>query len=148
MGWSDYHLHEFVLKDLSGGRKIYIGIPDEGDFDFGKETLAGWEKKIAEWFSMENRTADYVYDFGDNWEHGIRLEKILPREEGVNYPRCIAGKRACPPEDCGSIPGYEEICRGKSEFQKEYKDYDPERFEPDEILFCDPEERLAMMREG
>lgn len=35
----------------------------------------------------------YTYDFGDNWEHDIVLEKILPPEEGVLYPRCITAVR-------------------------------------------------------
>ncbi len=48
----------------------------------------------------------YEYDFGDGWEHEILVEKILPPEEGVRYPVCLAGKRACPPEDCGGTPGY------------------------------------------
>ena len=58
---------------------------------------------------MENRIANYTYDFGDNWEHKIPLEKILPRDKNIEYPACIAGKRACPPEDCGGIRGYEEF---------------------------------------
>ncbi|MEM2135771.1 MAG: plasmid pRiA4b ORF-3 family protein [Candidatus Jordarchaeaceae archaeon] len=68
-----------------------------------------WEVKIADYFSAENRSVDYVYDFGDCWVHKVQLEKILPREEGVDYPRCIGGKRACPPEDCGGVWGYEEL---------------------------------------
>jgi hypothetical protein len=80
-------------------------MPDE---DFGREVLPGWKQKIANYFSMKNRSADYVYDFGDNWEHRIQLEKILPREKNINYPICIKGKRACPPEDCGGIWGYEK----------------------------------------
>lgn len=39
-------------------------------------------------------------DMGDIWEHTIQIEKALPAEAGV-IPRCIDGKRACPPEDCG-----------------------------------------------
>jgi dihydropteroate synthase len=58
---------------------------------------------------MENRSADYTYDFGDNWEHKIQLEKILPREKNINYPICIKGKRACPPEDCGGIWGMKRV---------------------------------------
>jgi hypothetical protein len=47
----------------------------------------------------------YEDDFGDNWEHELLIEKILPREEGKRYPRCLTGKRACPPEGCGGIWG-------------------------------------------
>ena len=83
MGWEDYHLHEFELVDPSTGMKMEIGIPDE-------EILPGWKQKIVKWFSMENQVAKYTYDFGDNWEHAVKLEKILPRDDNINYPICIA----------------------------------------------------------
>lgn len=51
----------------------------------------------------------YEYDFGDSWEHEILLEKVTAREPGANYPRCVVGKRACPPEDCGGVWGYENF---------------------------------------
>lgn len=147
MGWSDYHLHEFEITDPSTGLKVNIGIPDE---DFGREILLGWKQKIADYFSMGNRLADYVYDFGDNWEHIIKLEKILPRDENVDYPKCIAGKRACPPEDCGGIWGYEnflEIINDPD--NEEYEDmiewvggeFDPEHFDVKEVSFDDPDKR-------
>jgi hypothetical protein len=143
MGWEDYHLHEFTLKNPPNSMESDIGIPDEeGDFD--DDMLAGWEQKIAEWFSMENNKADYMYDFGDGWEHDIILEKILPRDKNIKYPICIDGERACPPEDCGSIPGYEEICQGKHEFQEHYKDFRPEHFDPKEVYFDNPKERLKL----
>ena len=143
MGWEDYHLHEFTLKNPSNGVEADIGIPDEeGDFD--DDMLAGWEQKIAEWFSIENNKADYMYDFGDGWEHDIILEKILPCDKNIKYPICIDGARACPPEDCGSIPGYEEICQGKHEFQEHYKDFRPEYFNPKEVFFDNPKERLKL----
>jgi Plasmid pRiA4b ORF-3-like protein len=50
------------------------------------------------------------YDFGDDWTHTVQVEKELPVDSRVAYPVCIAGARACPPEDCGSIPGYIGIC--------------------------------------
>lgn len=98
MGWQDYHLHAFGIPDPATRRKATIGIPD-GPLD--TEFLPSVRLKIADYFSMANRLASYEYDFGDGWLHEIRLEKILPEKEGVGYPICIAGKRACPPEDCG-----------------------------------------------
>ena len=108
MGWQDYHLHEFEVIKPSSGRKVMIGFPDE---EFGRDVLPGWKQKIADYFSIENPSAEYIYDFGDNWRHEIRLEKILPREKGVKYPLCIDGKRACPPEDCGGTSGYENFLK-------------------------------------
>ena len=57
----------------------------------------------------EKDSVKYEYDFGDGWEHKIVLEKILPIENEKFSPRCIKGKRACPPEDCGGIWGYQEL---------------------------------------
>ena len=48
----------------------------------------------------------FTYDFGDNWQHDVLLEKILDPEPGTRYPRCTNGKRNCPPEDCGGVWGY------------------------------------------
>ncbi|NQE05353.1 hypothetical protein C5S32_05740 [ANME-1 cluster archaeon GoMg1] len=152
MGWSDYHLHLFEVRDTSTGMKIEIGIPEKEFGEYGK-TLAGWKQKIADYFSMENRTADYVYDFGDSWEHKIQLEKILPREKGVQYPICIKGKRACPPEDCGGIWGYEElleIIRNPEHEEHEEMlewvggEFDPEHFDVEEVRFADPDKRHKM----
>jgi hypothetical protein len=51
----------------------------------------------------------YEYDFGDGWLHGIQFEKILPLDPGQHYPVCLAGARACPPDDCGGPPGYAQL---------------------------------------
>ncbi len=51
----------------------------------------------------------YVYDFGDDWRHTIEVEDIDAAESGVTYPRCLAGRRAAPPEDCGGVWGYAEL---------------------------------------
>ena len=51
----------------------------------------------------------YEYDFGDSWEHDLVVEAVLPPAPQGRPPVCLDGARACPPEDCGSVPGYEEI---------------------------------------
>lgn len=149
MGWLDYHLHEFEIIDPSTGEKVRIGLPSE-DYDWSRETLLGWKQKIAEYFSMGNRLANYTYDFGDNWEHIIKLEKILPRGVNTDYPTCIAGERACPPEDCGGAWGYGEFLRSiRNPKHKEHKEmlewvggeFDPEYFDAKEIKFDDPDGR-------
>ncbi|MFH1282418.1 MAG: plasmid pRiA4b ORF-3 family protein [bacterium] len=143
MGWTDSHLHEFIMKNLNG-KQVNLGIPDEEYDDHSDRFMSGWEYYISDYFSIKNKRALYVYDFGDGWEHTIILEKLLIREKGKDYPICIDGERACPPEDCGSIPGYEDICAGTHEFQEEYDNegYDPKKFDVNEVVFDDPKERL------
>ncbi len=150
MGWSDSHLHEFTILNPSTGLEVNIGFPDE---ELDKKILTDWNQKIADYFTMENPLANYVYDFGDNWEHKIQLEKILPREQNVNYPVCIKGKRACPPEDCGGIIGYynllEIISNPENEEYEEMMEwvggkFDPEHFDVNEVSFDDPDKRRKM----
>ena len=101
---------------------------------------------------MENSKAGYVYDFGDDWEHILTLEKILPREKGTKYPVCIKGSRACPPEDCGGIWGYDELVEiiSDPEHEEYHKmiewlggGFDAEAFDVNSIEFENPRERWA-----
>lgn len=152
MGWTDSHLHAFHVKRLKNGRQEEIGIPDEeGWSDF--PISPGWERKISHYFSLERPHALYEYDFGDGWQHDIRLEKILALEEGVRYPRCVKGKRACPPEDCGGPWGYEDMLKvildaGHEEYESTMEwlggEFDPERFDPEKVVFDDPQERWSI----
>jgi hypothetical protein len=149
MGWTDTHLHRFEIVNPTKGFKEEIGIPDEDFID--ERTLAGWKRKIADYFSSENNKADYIYDYGDNWEHMVKLEKILPREKGIIYPVCIGGARACPPDDCGGTWGYEDFLEAIMDSNhKRHKellywvggDFDPERFDIKDVLFDNPRKRL------
>ena len=111
MGWWDYHLHAFRVADPSHGEEDLIGIPDEDRFVGDPEYLPGWTVPIDKAFAKPGDSASYEYDFGDGWEHEIVLEMITPREPKVRYPRCLAGERACPPEDCGGPWGYENMLK-------------------------------------
>ena len=64
-------------------------------------------------WSAKARCSLYEYDFGDAWLHGIQLERILPLEPGRRYPVCLAGARACPPDDCGRPPGYDQLLEAR-----------------------------------
>jgi len=102
MGWTDCHLHQFI-----SARKFY-GVPDD---DFGMEMEIEDENlyKLSQLLKIEKDSLIYEYDFGDSWEHKVTLEKILSFDDSQTIPRCIKGKRACPPEDCGGIWGYHEL---------------------------------------
>jgi hypothetical protein len=95
MGWDNCHLHLFDI----GGR--HYGDPHDVDdvADENRLTLGGLAKSGATRFS-------YTYDFGDDWEHLVVIEKTEPAVDGPLRPRCVAGKGDCPPEDCGGIWGY------------------------------------------
>ncbi len=154
MGWFDGHLHQFVMRDPARGGEVFIGIPDE-DFPSMIPTLAGWRHRISDWFSAERSSARYDYDFGDGWEHDVRLEGILPRDEAAEYPVCVDGEMACPPEDVGGTGGYEDFLKiladpSSDEYESMLEwvggEFDPADFDPSEVEFDDPEERLKMLR--
>lgn len=88
---------------------MQIGIPDDDPFEGDEPVLPGWEIPIANYFSHPGVVAQYDYDFGDGWEHKLTLEAIVQRQRGKKYPLCLDGARACPPEDCGGVGGYEEV---------------------------------------
>jgi hypothetical protein len=135
MGWYDCHLHQFEMKthEVFG---MIIGTEECDQLEN--------KAKISKYFQFLQDKALYEYDFGDGWEHEIVLEKILPQVIGDKYPKCIAGKRACPPEDCGGIWGYENLLSViKNPNDAEYEEmmewlddeFDPEKFDPSLVDF-------------
>ncbi len=104
MGWTDSHLHQFV-----SGPEIF-GVPDDEEGGlFGFQVKDENKHRLSEFLRREKDFLSYEYDFGDGWEHKILLEKILPFDGSIKLPKCIKGKRACPPEDCGGIWGYQDL---------------------------------------
>lgn len=101
-GWWNYHLYEFEF-----GRTRY-GIPDPDDFDFGPPTRDARKARLDQ-VASAGSTFTYTYDFGDNWEHKVIVEKVLDASCVASLPSCIDGRRAGPPEDCGGVWGYEEL---------------------------------------
>lgn len=161
MGWLDYHLHVFSFEPSAGKRAIEIGIPDEDDPR--SSIIAGWTADIADQFIRPGVRALYEYDFGDGWEHEVLLESIQLREPKIRYPRCIAGERACPPEDCGGIHGYQNLVRilrnpGHREYADyinwlkhhpgKYHPYEPDRFDAEAVRFSNPRKRLEKAFSG
>jgi hypothetical protein len=97
MGWHDSHLHQFRQGST------YYGVPDP---EFPPERKDERRIRVSQVLRSPKDKMIYEYDFGDGWEHEVVLEKMLQPEAGQRYPRVIAGKRACPPEDCGGVGGY------------------------------------------
>lgn len=98
MGWDDGHLHVF-----SQGWTEY-GTPDP---ELGHQNERG--VSLSDLLAGSGDKLRYTYDFGDGWEHDILLERSVPFEPGARYPRCLTGKGACPPEDCGGVWGYADL---------------------------------------
>lgn len=92
----------------------------------------------------------YTYDFGDNWEHRVTVEKTLDADPTVKYPHCTAGKRACPPEDCGGPWGYDEflvaIRDPKHEEHQHLLEWVGGRFDPEELDLNEVNRQLAVIR--
>ena len=103
MGWTNSHLHEFVI-----GQQRY-GEPDP-DWDTDGAVISE-RKATLQAALLGHKSARYIYDFGDHWEHEVKLEVPLAKHAGLKVPICVDGKNACPPEDCGGPPGYAEFLR-------------------------------------
>lgn len=103
MGWLNCHMHQFVV----GG--TLIGVQDDNDFGLDMDVEDERKWRIDHVLRGEKDKLHYEYDFGDDLQHQITLEKILPFDPKERLPRCVTGRRACPPEDCGGIWGYEEL---------------------------------------
>lgn len=101
MGWLDYHLHEFQI----GGRRY--GAPDMDMSVEADRTLPEENIVIGDLARVGEKSIAYWYDFGDDWWHTIAIEAMGPAQAGAFYPRCTHGAGACPPEDCGGLPGFE-----------------------------------------
>ena len=150
MGWLDYHLHLFKIINPETDKFVEIGIPDDDEFDDKYPCIAGWDTPIKHYFARCGDKADYEYDFGDCWEHEIVLEEIVEKELHKKYPLCLDGKRACPPEDCGGVPGYQDLLQTiKNPANEEYEDimnwlggsFNPDYFDPQEVRFYNPQKR-------
>jgi hypothetical protein len=80
------------------------------------------------------KTLRYLYDFGDGWEHTVKIERLVDPVPGERYPRLLEAKGRCPPEDVGGPPGYAEALRAINdpwhERHDECKERMPERFDP------------------
>jgi len=168
MGWDDEHLHQFMVRDKKprptreernqyllsrfqqGGNLGLEGLgPMRGERYFGPTTdpmgnpmdLDGEDEDgvtLAEVCPKAKCKLTYEYDFGDGWEHEITVQKIADPEPGKEYPVCLGGKMACPPEDCGGLWGYyaklDILADPEDESREEVlewmgDDFDPEAFD-------------------
>jgi hypothetical protein len=102
MGWTSFHGHEFRFK------KNRYGHPDpDGEAAFGFKTIDDTKVRLEQIVTGKGQCLIYEYDLGDSWEHFLTVQQVLPLDKDKPPVRCLAGARACPPEDVGGIGGYE-----------------------------------------
>ena len=102
MGWLGGHLHVFEAEGTWYG---------SADPDWDSNDQDENEHRLGDVLATVGSKMRWDYDFGDGWEHDVVVEKITDADPGVEYPLCLAGRGACPPEDCGGPPGYAELLR-------------------------------------
>ncbi|MFP4144197.1 MAG: plasmid pRiA4b ORF-3 family protein [Phycisphaeraceae bacterium] len=172
MDWTNSHLHQFRLKDKALKDLTALGrLAEEERWDelrtaaSGERLFAPREDPFGDPLDLDGEDEDavtlaelhpqgrrkliYEYDFGDGWEHLIKVEKVLAPDDlkpGVEPPACLTGRLAAPPEDCGGVWGYYELLdalddpdhpehddlRGWMGLEEE-EDLDPDTFDLEEI---------------
>jgi len=129
MPWQDYHLYQFEI----GGTRYEDPNPDDRDPSvpdprgFTLDQLA----------LVQCSRVQYTYDFGDDWLHDLTVEGVVPLPRDLLLPVCVGGARACPPEDCGGVGGYEELVAGvrrpQSAAAREFREWLGRVYDPEEL---------------
>jgi len=143
MDWTDEHLHEFEVG------RMRIGTPEPDHHFFTADQVKDENRLTLErMISAEKTKIFYTYDFGDDWVHGLFIEKIIPSEQKMEHPVCLEGARSGPPEDIGGVWGYEEGLEilktpppenpededeETQDMRERLEDFDPEHFNLEEI---------------
>jgi len=171
MGWTNSHLHQFVVRNAKPKpaadelRKLFQNEQRDkleqlmnrerciSDLRFELDNIEDERKvKLSEVAPVVKNEFIYEYDFGDGWDHTIEVVKISPPAEGVKYPVCLAGKLACPPDDCGGIWGYYEMLEvikdPKHERYDELSDWLGKNFDPERFNLEAINAGLAELRDG
>ncbi len=140
--WDNDHLHEFRIHFAETPRTPIIIRGEYPDEPFSPEIeeddgIPENEIRLCDIFSENLKSVKYIYDFGDNWEHIIKLEKIFPNNNDFKSFLCVDGKRAAPPEDSGGPYGYQELLEilknPKHPEYEEMKEWMDEDFDPEKI---------------
>ena len=112
MPWEQSHLWEFRI-----GRETRIGLTmKERGMSFVEDEYDAEADQITIGNLVEQNVKKliYTYDFGDSWDHDVVIEKTVPYDSAIQYPICIAGENAGPPEDCGGMGGYYNLVEALS----------------------------------
>ena len=145
IGWFDCHLWEFTI----GKQRYGLAMDEDWGGEPRKEAI---KVRLRDIIRTPKTVIDYVYDFGDHWEHRIIVTDPRPGDPQVSYPRYIGGEGAGPPEDCGGIPGFYELLAaradpkhpGHAQAREWLDDYDPHKI--DELPIKYALDRIANRR--
>lgn len=147
MGWQGCHLSQFEAKG-----KV-LGDPEALDDGFGGPKVKDWSTvTLADLKPTKGKRAVlvYTYDFGDDWRHEVVVAEAA--EEGVDHPVCTGGARACPPEDVGGEPGYEELLEvlagPKNKRREEMLEWLEAPFDPEAFSIEEANQRLRKRWKG
>ena len=144
MGWSNSHLHHFVMGSESD-RPVQPFLT-QIDIDEGDEGILESDVRLDQVLSEVGDRLFYEYDFGDSWDHTIELEAVAPYVENAPRARCVGGARACPPEDCGGVGGYAELVEAVSDpWREEALDWLPHGFDPEKFSVLETDELLQQL---
>jgi hypothetical protein len=134
LGWTNSHLYEIK----AGG--VGWGMPDP-DFDNGP--LDARKTRLTDVLQdVGIKTLRYLYDFGDGWEHTVKVERVTEAVPGVTYPLLIDATGQCPPEDVGGSWGYDEFLEALADPDHEShaemkvwagRNYDPKAVDVDRL---------------
>lgn len=137
MNWTNSHLWEFSIG------KQRLGPPLDDDWGEARKLDAG-KVRLRDLLKPRKTVIDYLYDFGDSWEHRIVVTKVRAGEPGVGYPRYIGGENNAPPDDCGGLPGFYNTLEALADekhldhayAQEWFGDYDPGKIDELPIIWA------------
>jgi hypothetical protein len=101
MGWGGGHLHEFMFAQ---GNYSSVEPGLDLDADVQDESRVSLRKALE-----GSSTFTWLYDYGDSWYHKVKVERTVDMVVPLEHPMCVTGEGACPPEDVGGVPGYQEF---------------------------------------
>lgn len=148
MGWTDSHLHHFE----AGPARDHQVMPFLTDFDEeeGDEGINERDVRLDQVLVEVGDRLFYEYDFGDSWDHTLTLEAVTPYDEAAPRASCVGGHRACPPENCGGVGGYQELLGAiespgnASVWGMQLLDWLPEDFDAEKFSVAETDELIRL----
>jgi hypothetical protein len=138
MGWGGGHMHEFTFAQGS-----YTSVEPGLDLPFDVQD----ENRVSLRNTLEGSvTFTWIYDYGDNWQHKVKVERADVMGFALEHPMCITGQGACPPDDVGGVPGFENFVQAMTDpahpEHEELASWHGGPFDPAAFSATDVQERL------